>query len=296
MMQHITASTPERALEALTRQVALQDEGNVKGGGGVQAYDLLIEADTSTYDYDVAKSWVTKQRWSMLTKQYLNEGAFEGWLDLISAKLTKRRSHGVAFLRSQIVKPRVTTGKPARQWGSCMIGWSFRVFPTPALVMHSRSTYLGFLAPLDLGVAAILADEAGQVVGLEPGEIKFVWHLDQATFHTFRSMPWWYLDDKHKAQMLKGKSMAAKNARHILERFAKMDDEDRPYSSMAYAQERRFRMKWHEAEGINPGLFLLPGEKPLPKNKTVMINDLPLTMTTPDDEEVERGFDGGDSD
>jgi len=288
-------SRASAALEGLTQRVARFDAGVTPGGGGVQAYDVLITADRLEYNYDLAKSWVTPQRWSMLTKQYLNAGATDQWLDLIQSKMQKRRAHGVAFLRSQIVKPRVTSGKPARQWGSCMIGWSFRVFPTPTLVMHSRSTYLGFLAPLDLGVAATLGEMAGKEVGLSPEEIGFAWHLDQVTFHTFRSMPWWYTCGKKQGWLRGGQSLAAKNARHILQRFRKLDDSFTPYSAMPYAQERRFRMKWHEAEGIDPTPFLDEGvSKPPPKNRSRLIKQLPFVMTHGDDKEVERGYDPQD--
>ena len=283
------------ALEGLTQRVARVNRHVTPGGGGVQAYDVLVTADSLDYNYDLAKSWVTPQRWSMLTKQYLNAGATDQWLDLIQSKMQKRRAHGVAFLRSQIVKPRVTSGKPARQWGSCMIGWSFRVFPTPTLVMHSRSTYLGFLAPLDLGVAATLGEMAGKEVGLSPEEIGFAWHIDQITFHTFRSMPWWYSSPRRREWLHEGHSMAAQNANRLLRRFRKMDSEGTPYSAMPYAQERRFRMKWHEAEDIDPTPFLDEVvSKPLPKNQSRFIKQLPFILTNTDDEEVERGYDPED--
>lgn len=276
------------ALESLTRRVALMDLVH-PGGGGAQIYDVVVTAESLDWDYDLADSWVTRQRWTMLTKQYVNEKALDHWLDLIDSKMTSPRSHGVAFMRSQLVKPRGSS----RRWGSCMLGWSFRRSPKPTLTMHSRSTYLGFVAPLDVGVAIALADLIGERLGLALEDISFTWYIEQVTFHGFRSMPWWYLDSAHEQLLKASQTEAARRSRHIITRYQKLDAQEVTYAEQPYAQERRSRMRWHQVTGIDPTPFLGDGVTALPKLRSIMLSDLELSPATVEEsEEVDyEGFD-----
>lgn len=74
-----------------------------------------------------------------------------------------------------------------------------------------------------------------------------------------------------------------------------MDKAKTPYGDMAYAQERRFRMKWHEVTGQDPTPFLGVGTKaevlkPLPKAASARLGELPLAMTELEDMEAESGY------
>ena len=274
-------------------QALVQDDRAVRGGGGVQRYNVACSTQSCEYDYNLADSWVGANRWAMLTRQYVNGPALEDWLGLIESKLTKKKAHGVAFLRSQVVKPRGTK-RISRQWGSCMIGWSFRLFPVPTLTMHSRSTYLGFLAPLDVGVAAILAEEAGTIVGLQPSEIQFAWFLEQETFHFLRSMPWWFTSPlAEDARIHRGPGV--KGGERMITRFREMDRRGVLYGDMAYAQERRYRMKLHSQlpDGLHEK-FLGVGKHAEVKTNPILpaawISKLPLVVTESSDDYVERGF------
>lgn len=252
--------TPQESLEALTRHLAIKP-GSIPGGGGAQAYDLILQAESMDYDFNLADYWVGANRWKLMTRQYVNQESLDHWHQLIDSHLSQPKSHGVAFLRSSLVKGTKRGVRETRRWGSCMIGWSFRRFPTPHFSMHSRSTYLGYLAPLDLGVAAHLADSLTPLVGIPIEDMSFTWHIEQATFHGFRSMAWWYLDNEHRELLNHTNSDAAKKTRSMAKRFEKMDAEGVLYGDMAYAQERRFRMKWHSERGIDVTPFLGVGKK-----------------------------------
>lgn len=229
------------------------------GGGGWQSYDLAVKADSmGGYNPDLKDSWITPQRWSMLTRQYLDGEAVEAWLDLIEAKLTKPgKTHGIAHLRSRVVVPRHSGARASRKWGSCMLGWSWRLYPTPTLVMHSRSTYLGYLADWDLLVAHKLAEKAGETVGLELEDIRFVWYLEQATLHDWRSLPWWYREE-NKGLLHTGNG-GAQRARHTVKRFEAMDAAGRLYGDQPFTQERRTRMKFHTGTGVDGTPFMGEG-------------------------------------
>ena len=255
-------------LEKFTTDLA-RAEDPVKGGGGIQAYDIVLRADNLDFDYDLQQSWVGVNRWHMLTRQYVSAAAHRQWLGLIYDQLVGPDSHGVATMRSNLVAPRQTGKKVARRWGSCMLSWSFRVFPTPHLTMHSRSTYLGFLAPLDLAVAAYLADEAAEAADVPFQEVGFTWLIEQATFHAFRSMPWWFKSPQHESLMGRD-TPAANKARRLLGRFKQMDEQGVLYGDMAYAQERRFRMKLHSETCFDPTPYLGQGSKALVKTNPAL--------------------------
>ena len=238
-------------LNDLHTKLALQaTHSHLRGGSGTQLYSVAGRADSCEYELDLADVWLTRSRWTMLTRQYLNQGEVESWLSQIESRLTKPTSHGVVFLRSNKVSPRVTAkGDVTRRWGSCMIGFSFRRFPSPHLVMHSRSTYLGYIGRLDLGVAAKLAELAGKRVGLSPGEIGFTWFIDQATLHTLRSLPWWYSNEA-ATELLRDPFCGLPSvlgARKHLKRFVGQDKAGVKYGDEPYSTYRQFRMKWHAA-------------------------------------------------
>lgn len=291
-LSHYKAPNLNEMLETMTRDIVTGHQ-MYSIGPSVQFHNAVAQSDTCVYDYDLADSWVTKSRWTTLVNQYINQNALDTFLDSVEDRMSRPSSHGVAFLRSQTVKMRNATGngKVARRWGSCMIGWSFRRVPYPQLTMHSRSTYLGFIAPLDVGVGHKIAELVGERVGLDLEQIGFNWHLEQGAFHAFRSMPWWWSDPSHTEllkEILKTSRVDPSRypvGRHIdstLRRYNRDDRNGVLYGDMAFAQHRRFRMLWHlktkspefYEQFLGEGLYAT--QNAMPRVKPVMLSSLSL--------------------
>ena len=285
-IHELNAKRIGRALELLTMQVAIGNTETFPGGGGQQLYDVILSAESMDYDLDIKKLWVGENRWRLLTRQYVNGEGMDDWLMLIRDNFKdSKKPHGVAHLRSSKVKSKKTGKGVTRKWGSCMLGWSFRMLPEPTFTMYSRSTYLGYLAGLDLGVGVHLAEKIAEMLDLE--DMRFNWHIEQATFHAFRSLAWWYTTPSHEMGLRTSQSYSAHKARRIVGRFEKMDAEGVLYGDMAYAQERRFRMKWHSERGIDVTPFLGVGKKaevkanpPLPSKSLWDLVIVPGTNST----------------
>lgn len=272
--------------DALTVRL-ITSEDSVPGGNGMQLYDVMVKADSCEYELDLADTWLTPSRWNTLTRQYLEGNAHDQWLDQISDRLSGPKSHGVSFMRTNSVTPRTTTkGAVTRRWGSCMIGYSFRRYPTPTLVMYSRSTYLGYIGRLDLGVAAKLAQEISRETGIPVSEISFTWYLQQATFHSLRSLPWWYTNDLGKSMLVEKGSpfKAVRDAQKHLLRFIRQDKAGMLYGDEKYATHRVFRMKWHQStkpEGWGDrflGEGMIADITTYPRIIHTVLDDLPLLM------------------
>lgn len=301
-LYHYHEATMAEMLEAMTIGLVCDPDPQTLRGDSIQHHNVVAQADSCVFDYDLQNSWVTRSRWTVLVNQYINQAAYDNFLDSIEDRLSQPRASGVAFMRSQTVQVRNlnTNGKVARRWGSCMLGWSFRRTPEPQITMHSRSTYLGFLAPLDLMVAARIAKDVGERIGLDPSEIKFTWHLEQAQFHSFRSMAWWYTTPEHKEllkEVLRDKGENYPIYKHIsrtLAWYARDDREGVMYGDMAFAQRRRFRMLWHlrtkkpeyYQKFLGEGVYMT--QNAMPRIKECWIGSLPFkskhTDVNPDTE------------
>lgn len=274
----------------------------LRGGGGVQIYDNFLQASTTNYELDLYDTWLTLGRWNTLTRQYINGDSLEIWLDMIENKMKTKSSHGVAFMRTNTVKPRKIEqgpGHTTRRWGSCMIGFSFRRFPTPTLTMHSRSTYIGYIGRLDLGVASKLAGMIAERLGLEKDEIAFTWYLEQATLHPIRSLPWWFATPEAHAQLRDPKvtSFAATGSRKMLKKFIEQDKAGMIYGDESYRTYRNGRQKWHQAQkGLGfSAQFYGKGQYenitgPI-KVKHTTLDELPFLTYNRGDGEAEAGYD-----
>ena len=227
-----------------------------------QLHDILVRANSMAYDdFDLKKVWLTENRWNALVAQYLDPAALTKFLALVGEKLDGPRKRGVAFLRTQNVATQVnaTTGREWRRWGSCLLGLSYRSRPEPQIALHSRTTYLGYIAQIDLALAAIMARTIAGRLGIEVEDIKFTWHLEAGQFHAFKSLAWFYADptDQRKIEGVKVSPALKKKyptlylARRTLETFMREDAEDKGYGDHNYNQMLRIRRRWH-AEHFPP--------------------------------------------
>lgn len=219
-----------------------------------QIHNIMVEAESCEYEFDLKDVWVTSSRWTSLVRQYIDPEALEVWLDVIERKL-KGKKRGLSFMRTNQVAKRTTSSnnKEWRVWGSCMLGFGYRALPRPQITLHSRTTYLGYIGQLDLALVHVLAREIGKRVGLEPRDISFVWHLEAAQFHSFKSLAWFFQDDGDREKLedtphtdkLRKRAPVLWLSQKRFQEFLEMDDQGLKYCDMSFSQQLRIRRRYH---------------------------------------------------
>ena len=156
--------------------------------------NVMAQADSMVWDFDLKSLWLSKSRWSMMVRQYLDADDVRIWLGQCTGKIG-RKGRGQAVLRTKTVKPRggAATGHTnmqTRRWGSCMLSVSYRALPKPTITLHSRTSYLGYLSALDFTIAHVLGQYVAAALGLEMNDIRFVWMVEAVQWHGFKSLPY----------------------------------------------------------------------------------------------------------
>lgn len=233
---------------------ARPEELDVMNSMDFQLNQVMVQADSCAYDFALKDIWVTPNRWTSLTKQYLDPFTLEAFLDQIEHKL-KGRKRGIAFMRTNDVKPRgtKTNSKVWRRWGSCMLGIGYTSLPKPQITLHSRTTYLGYIGQLDLALVHVVAREIAARVGLTVDDISFVWHIEGAQFHSFKSLAWFFQDEKDERKLmelphndkLKNRAPVLYLSQKRMMEYQKLDDDGVLYCDMSFSQQLRIRRRWH---------------------------------------------------
>lgn len=202
---------PVTAHDAMCEQLIWGD--NTKGvdydwthGTEVGLHNVGIHCQSIAYDYNLKQLWVPPSRWTMMVRQYIDPFALEDCLAKVEERMSGpkyggRQGRGIATLRTRLVQGKGTGRGVRRRWGSCMLNLSFRRNPVPTVSLHSRTTYFGYLALVDVTVARTFAQRCADITGIPLENIEFVWTLDLAQFHGFRSLAW-MLGDKEIRQEL----------------------------------------------------------------------------------------------
>src|SRR5215471_14932097 len=71
----------------------------------VQKHNVMAEASRMDWNFDLKDMWLTRQRWSMMCRQYLDPVALIDWLNR-SAQLIGPGGRGISLMRTNVVKPR----------------------------------------------------------------------------------------------------------------------------------------------------------------------------------------------
>jgi len=234
----------------------------------VQIHDVVAQADSMTWEFDLKDMWLTSSRWSMLIKQYLDPEDLEAWIGQCTGKIGLK-GRGIAVLRTKTVKPRggAATGhtnKETRRWGSCMLALSYKAKPTPQITLHSRTSYLGYIGALDLSVAWMCARYLAKELGVPVESFQFVWMIESLQWHNFKSLA--YLLNHHdqetrlhyrKLLMAKTAELNNKDKREILaapglklsrkwlQKVITEDDMGRTYGDLTYNTFRRIIRRFH---------------------------------------------------
>lgn len=234
----------------------------------VSKVNVIGCADSMAWQFDLKNMWLTKSRWSMMAKQYLDAQELLDWLQLCTGRIGLNQ-RGIAVLRTKQVKPRggeVTghTNKVSRRWGSCMLALSYKALPHPTITLHSRTSYLGYIGALDLTVAWMCGRYLAQAMGVPVETFKFVWMIEQIQWHNFKSLAFMlnHPDEgkrkEYRRLLIKPESKLEQHeldeiheapavmlSRKWLRRVMKLDAEGHTYGDMTYNTYRRIRRRWH---------------------------------------------------
>jgi hypothetical protein len=203
-MRTYHAATMTEMYDQLTDSLinGTEDDLDVISTVDVQIHDIMAQADSMVWDFDMKSAWLTKSRWSMMVKQYIDPEELEAWIGRCTSRIGLR-GRGVAVLRTKIVKPRggAATGhtnKETRRWGSCMLGISYKALPVPQITLYSRTSYLGYIGALDLSVAWMVGHYLAKELGVPVSSFRFVWVNQAIQWHNFKSLAYMlnHTDDK----------------------------------------------------------------------------------------------------
>lgn len=247
---------------------AEEDDLDVISSVDVQIHNVIAQADSMDWEFDLKSMWLTKSRWSMMLNQYIDPEELEAWINQITSKIgTKKR--GIAVMRTKTVKARggAATGhtnKETRRWGSCMLAISYKAVPEPQITLYSRTSYLGYIGALDLTVAWVLGKTLAERLGMDVKDMKFVWMNEAIQWHHFKSLAF-LLNHPNPKERKKYRRIIIKKDKKLtpeelnmletmpglkrskmwLAKVIKEDKDGLTYGDMTYNTYRRIRRRWH---------------------------------------------------
>lgn len=269
-MRTYQAATMTELHDEMTRSLieATADELDVISSVDVQIHNVVAQADSMDWDFDMKDMWLTKSRWSMMVNQYLDPDEVTAWVNQITSKIgTKKR--GIAVMRTKTVAARGGeatghTNKETRRWGSCMLAVSYKAVPQPQITLYSRTSYLGYIGALDLTVAWMLGKTLADAMGVDVKTFRFVWMNEAIQWHNFKSLAYGLNHPdperrkKYRRILMKKEKKLSKEEIYELDRspalrlskkwLAKVIQEDKDgmtYGDMTYNTYRRIRRRWH---------------------------------------------------
>ncbi len=241
----------------------------------VQIHDTMSMAESMAWEFDLKDMWLTKARWSMMVRQYLDPEDFDTWIrKCVSGIGLKGR--GICVFRTKTVRPRggsASGNRETRRWGSCMLSLSYKAVPTPTISLHSRTSYLGYIGALDLSVAWMCARYLAAALNVPVESFKFVWYNEALQWHNFKSLAWMlsnrdpvkqkefrrlmlWSEDKlsdDQASYL-ASSPALTMSRQWMQRVVAEDRRGDTLGDMTYNTYRRIRRRYHtEVRGYEYG-------------------------------------------
>ena len=240
---------------------------DVISGVDVQMHNVIAEAESMEWDFDLKNLWLTPQRWTMMVRQYVpREGLLE-WIEKCT-KYIGKDGRGIAMLRLNEVKARggeAFGNKQSRRWGACMLAISYKAIPRPQITLYSRTSYLGYLSGLDISVAWMCGKYLAGELGLKMEDISFVWMNEAMQYHNFKSMAYllnhpdpelrrkyrrWIRFSEEKLREegdwdYVNSRPAIKLSRSWMQKLILMDKRGDTLGDMTYNTYRRIRRRYH---------------------------------------------------
>ena len=275
MINAYNFDTPLAAHDAMCEQLIWGDtpgkDYDWTHGTEVGLHNVSIHMKTIAFDYNLKNLWVPPSRWTMMVRQYIDPVALEDCLAKIEERMSGpkyggTKGRGISVLRTRLVQGKGTGRGVRRRWGSCMLNLSFRRNPVPTVTLNSRTTYFGYLALVDVAVARAFAQRCADITGIALEDVEFVWHLDLAQFHGFRSLAWMLTDkeiredmDEHVDHRLEwpsrkgpGNQVGYRKALDGYARILKSDRAGTLYGDESFSSFARVRRRFHtEVFGVD---------------------------------------------
>lgn len=255
-----TFDTAQNLVDSLTEQLAFMDRrdplADMVSSVDIQRHNVLATADSFDYEFDLKRYWLSRHRWIALTRQYIDSTDLEVFLD--KTAMLKHKVRGISVFRTKTVPMRVNK-ITSRRWGSCILTISYRATPKPLITLHSRASYLGYLAMFDVNVAHVIARLVGERVGVVPEEMGFEWFTETMQYHDFRCIAYVMGSESMRERVLTlagdepTSSQSQFRTEHFgaagnfkwWEKFEEMDDAGIPYDEMKFNQACRMRRRIH---------------------------------------------------
>jgi hypothetical protein len=232
----------------------------------VQIHNVIAQAARMDWQFDLKDMWLTKQRWSMMCRQYLDPVALIEWINR-SAQLIGPGGRGISMLRTNVVRPRGGRkhgNKESRRWGSCMLAISYKAMPKQQITLYSRTSYLGYLGAMDITVAWMCGRYLAEVMQQPVEDYQFVWMNEAIQYHHFKSLAYLLnhpdkmkkkmyrkmlmrLDDELEAEdkeLIQG-APALSYSRRWLQKVIREDAEGRTLGDINYNTYRRIVRRFH---------------------------------------------------
>jgi hypothetical protein len=215
------------------------------------AYDNLLSTPSMAFDFDLGRDlWLTKARWTMLLRQYLDPDETSAFIERGCEIATGAGKRGVV---TSMHCAGVTRRAKRHRWGNCMAAFTFRGLGktdgAPTLTLHSRVSYIAYIGGLDLALAHVLAREIGDRSGIAVEDIGFRWHVDALQFHGFKSLPLLY----RKAYVRDLETAALRRKYPTISLVGKWwdkivadEESGKPLSEERYGPLRRVRRRYQE--------------------------------------------------
>lgn len=263
-------------------------------GTEVGLHNVSLGCRSFDWEFDLKRLWMPRTRWTMMVRQYIDPEALDDWREKVADRLVGK-GRGIAVLRTRTVQGKGSGRGVRRRWGSCMLAMSYRTNPIPTVTLHSRTTYFGYLAAMDITVANALAWEASHITGIHPSEMGFVWNLELAQFHGFRSLAWPLGNPEIKRRMdqdvdsrFSFSTKVVPGYRKALdgyERLLKSDRAGKLYGDEAFSSFARVRRRFHTevmgveyGEQFSGGTLNRGGKGPFPPLPSVHTDELDFSV------------------
>lgn len=214
---------------------------------GTNLYDVQLICDGLQNEFDIGRDlWFTQARWTNLIRSYLDPELTTRFIKASREIYNGRGKDGVVTEMQFRANKR---SAKKHKWGNCLLSASFRGQPDthikPTLVFHSRVTYMGYIAGLDIGLASVLAK---YISGRERvSDIGLIWKIDVSQVHAFKTLPYLYAHRQLLDYVLRLETPTAQRLQKWHEMVLRYEKQGKPIDDELYGPLRRVRQIWHNS-------------------------------------------------
>ena len=230
-----------------TRSHILSGEVGHEMGIGTNLYDVTLKSTSLHNDFNIGYDlWFLQGRWTNLIRSYLDPEITSRFIKASREIYNEVGNKGIVT-EMQFRSNKRSAKK--HKWGNCLLSASYRgqvdSHIKPTLVFHSRVTYMGYIAGLDIGLATVLAK---YIAGRERlSDIGLIWKIDVSQVHAFKTLPWLYAHRNLLDYVLRLETPTALRIQKWHEMVLKYEKQGKPIDDELYGPLRRVRQIWYNS-------------------------------------------------